>query len=381
MLGWQAGANIAAVAVAFWCLLRVLVRRRKSDAEVLFALVCCSMSLSLMRPWAHAAPEWMQWAMAIGGSATCNGYWLVSRALFRGDGAVGRVHLSIAAGMAILIAAYRGIALQSPAAETVWTLGLGSLLTFGSSALLAVTFLEGLRGWSLPLGQAERRMRIVFLCLFAACILSSTLVVALAKAWPAALAARTGVIGLAALAMLLFTNGALQFRRSSPLPRASELSTAKRQVASASPELASLAQALLQQLETSHAYREPELKVSELAMRLSSSEYKLSRVITQVLGERNFNQLINRYRIAEARRLLADGQSKRSIVEISGESGFASLGPFNRAFKAATGLTPSAFRARCLADAQFAATVSGDSTVAWPAAAAWPAAVNPDSPH
>jgi AraC-like DNA-binding protein len=381
MLGWQAGANIAAVAVAFWCLLTVLGRRRKSDAEVLFALVCCSMSLSLMRPWAHAAPEWMQWAMAIGGSATCNGYWLVSRALFRGDGAIDRLHVSVAAGMAILIAAYRGVALQSPGAETVWTLGLGSLLTFGSSALLALTFLEGLRGWSLPLGQAERRMRVVFLCLFAACILSSTLVVALAKAWPGALAARTGVIGLAALAMLLFTNGALHFRRSSPLPGASERSPTKRQVASASPELASLAQALLQQLETSHAYREPELKVSELAMRLSTSEHKLSRVITQVLGERNFNQLINRYRIAEARRLLADGQSKRSIVEISGESGFASLGPFNRAFKVATGLTPSAFRARCLADAQFAATVSGDSTVAWPAAAAWPAAVNPDSPH
>jgi AraC-like DNA-binding protein len=32
------------------------------------------------------------------------------------------------------------------------------------------------------------------------------------------------------------------------------------------------------------------------------------------------------------------------VLEISAESGFASLGPFNRAFKAATGCTPTAYR-------------------------------------
>ena len=34
-----------------------------------------------------------------------------------------------------------------------------------------------------------------------------------------------------------------------------------------------------------------------------------------------------------------------TILDISGDAGFASLGPFNRAFKAATGCTPTAYRA------------------------------------
>lgn len=374
MQGWQAGANVAAIGVAFCCLLAVLFRRRKSDADVLFALVCSSMALSLLRPWAQEAPGWMQWAMAIGGSATCNGYWLVSRALFRGDGAVTRSHLFIAAGMAILIAAYRVVVLQAPGVETAWTLALESLLTLGSSALLALTFLEGLRGWSLPMRPTERRMRVVFLCLFAACVLSTTLVAALTKVWPTALAARTGVIGMAALAMLLFTHAALRYRRRSPLPKSCKPLATTRPVANSCPESASLAQALRHQLETLHAYREPELKVAELALRLSTSEHKLSRVITQELGERNFNQLINRYRIAEACRLLAGADSARSILEISGDCGFASLGPFNRAFKAATGRTPSAYRAQCLAAARTPATEPAESLATTPASVSWPAA-------
>ena len=71
------------------------------------------------------------------------------------------------------------------------------------------------------------------------------------------------------------------------------------------------------------------------------------RLVTQVLGEKNFNQMINRHRIEDACRRLADAAATTSVLEISGEVGFASLGPFNRAFKAATGCTPTAYRAVC----------------------------------
>jgi hypothetical protein len=47
--------------------------------------------------------------------------------------------------------------------------------------------------------------------------------------------------------------------------------------------------------------------------------------------------------------LLAGPGSTSSILEISGRCGFASLGPFNRAFKATMGCTPTAYRAACLA--------------------------------
>ena len=86
MQEWQAIATGAAVAVAVASLLVLVGQRTRRDAEIVFAVVSGSMALSLMSPWMDGAPVWMRWAVAIGGSATCNGFWLVSRALFRGDG-------------------------------------------------------------------------------------------------------------------------------------------------------------------------------------------------------------------------------------------------------------------------------------------------------
>ena len=41
---------------------------------------------------------------------------------------------------------------------------------------------------------------------------------------------------------------------------------------------------------------------------------------------------------------LVDAGDDATILDISGDAGFASLGPFNRAFKIATGYTPTAYR-------------------------------------
>jgi AraC-like DNA-binding protein len=344
MLSWQAGMTAMAVGVALASLGVQLGRRRKSDADVLFAVVSGSMALSLMAPWLGDAPGWLKWGVAIGGSATCNGYWLVARGLFRGEGGVRQVHVSVAAGVAVLIAAYRGSGLAGGAADSPALLALGGLLTLASSILLGLTFLEALRGWSRLWPAAERRMRLAFLGLFATTVLSTTLLGSLASAWPGLAGLRTGVVALASMAMLVFTHLAFRHRRRWPwLP-------AKARPAPAAPpapgsEDARLAEALRQQLEVRQVFREPELKVADLALRLGTTEHRLSRLIGQSLGEKNFNQLINRYRVAHACRLLEARGEARTILEISGDCGFASLGPFNRAFKAAMGCTPRAYRA------------------------------------
>ena len=72
----------------------------------------------------------------------------------------------------------------------------------------------------------------------------------------------------------------------------------------------------------------------------------MSRSIA-ALGFRNFNQMANRFRIEEAKRRLADPALRRlPILTIAYDCGFGSVGPFNRAFKAETGLTPLEFRGR-----------------------------------
>jgi AraC-like DNA-binding protein len=86
---------------------------------------------------------------------------------------------------------------------------------------------------------------------------------------------------------------------------------------------------------------------------LGVPEYRLRRVINGQLGQRNFNVYLNAHRIAWAREALADpARSAVPVLTVALEAGFQSLGPFNRAFKADTGVTPTEFRVRALAESR-----------------------------
>src|SRR5690606_36199760 len=298
MHGWEAMAGAVAVAVAVASLLMQLRRGTRRDADAIFAVVSGSLAMSLMAPWLGAAPAWMQWAVLVGASATCNGYWLLARALFRGEGGVGRVHIAVAAGVAALVVAYRGAMPWAGGAPSPWALALEALVTLASSTLLVLIFLEALRGWSPALPAAERRMRLVFMPLFSACVLPPTIMTGLARAWPAAGEARVGVVALCAMAMILVTHWALRHRLRMPLPSAARAARSGR--APLDADDARLARALRHQLEVLEVYREPELKVMELARRLDTPEHRLSRLIVRGLGEGNVNRMINRHRIAYA---------------------------------------------------------------------------------
>jgi AraC-like DNA-binding protein len=112
-----------------------------------------------------------------------------------------------------------------------------------------------------------------------------------------------------------------------------------------------LADSLRHAMAVEHAYRSEDLSIATLAARLSVPEYRLRRLINQRLGHRNFNAFVNGFRLAEATAALADS-SKRElpVLTIALTAGFQSIGPFNRAFKAATGLTPTEFRKEKLAE-------------------------------
>jgi len=97
------------------------------------------------------------------------------------------------------------------------------------------------------------------------------------------------------------------------------------------------------------AYREEGLTIAALAGRLKAPEEVLRRVINQRLGYRNFNAYLNARRIADAKTALADpSEARKPILTIALESGFGSIGPFNRAFREAMGETPTEFRRRAL---------------------------------
>ncbi len=91
-------------------------------------------------------------------------------------------------------------------------------------------------------------------------------------------------------------------------------------------------------------YQEPELTLQALADKLQSPYYLVSQAINEGLNK-SFFELINGYRVEEAKRLLLDAKNVNyTILSIGFEAGFNSKTTFNTVFKKFTGLTPTDFR-------------------------------------
>ena len=106
-----------------------------------------------------------------------------------------------------------------------------------------------------------------------------------------------------------------------------------------------LIDALMRLMGDERIYRHDNVTIGTLATKLAIPEYRLRRLINQRLGYRNFNVFLNEHRIAEAKAALADpSQAEVPVITIAMDAGFQSLGPFNRAFKATTGVTPTEYR-------------------------------------
>ena len=333
----------AVVVVAALALLLASVRRGgASAAEVAFGVFCGSIAMSVLRPWLAEAPGWAQVVAAVGSGATCNAYWLVARGLFRGERAIRPVHVAVAATVTTLLLVHRASEAMIPG--SLFAAGVAALVTLGSSAMVVLIPVEALQGFGAQPAD-ERRRRVAFVLVVLACIAGTSLLSALADAAPSVAPWRQLAVLLAVLAILGLTHRMLRARR------AAQATTPPMQQAAAATitdDERALADAVRRALTVDALHRQPELKVADLARHVGSAEHRVSRVITRVMGERNFQQLVNRHRIAHACELLVRHPA-RPILEISLDAGFASLGPFNRAFKTATGVTPSAWRAGALA--------------------------------
>lgn len=101
-----------------------------------------------------------------------------------------------------------------------------------------------------------------------------------------------------------------------------------------------------QLLQEAHIYREMRLNRAALASKLEVSENTLSRVMNSYLGK-SFNELINYYRIEDAKRRLQSEDT--AITTIGSEVGFNSTASFNRVFKESVGMSPTEWRTQSLA--------------------------------
>ncbi len=320
-----------------------LVQPARSPLTTTWALFCASMVFFMVHNLTGDELGAFAVLVAAGGSATCGWFWLFSRALFRTHAAVDVRHYAVA-GLIVAPAVLDHVVVSeswAPVVRMGWT--LASML---SSTILVLAFWEAVRGWKDLPSAAERRFRMGFAGAYVLMVTVSVVWVGRAVEGSFAAQMADTVKALCAFAAVGVAGFAVWYRRAHPL--ASEMSSVRPRARSAvNADEAALAQAIERHMRDHRSYMIPSLKVSDLADRLGVPDYKVSRAVTGALGCRNFNQFINRYRVAHAKRLLADPAcADQSILAIGLDSGFGSIGPFNRAFKESEGLTPREFRSR-----------------------------------
>ncbi len=90
------------------------------------------------------------------------------------------------------------------------------------------------------------------------------------------------------------------------------------------------------------------LKLLDIAVNLDIPPHILSNVINEKLNK-NFFNLINSYRVENAKEILSDPKSiNYTILSVAFDCGFNSKSSFNRIFKDQTGLTPSVYQKKNL---------------------------------
>ncbi|MBZ0270043.1 helix-turn-helix domain-containing protein [bacterium] len=99
-------------------------------------------------------------------------------------------------------------------------------------------------------------------------------------------------------------------------------------------------------METERPYLRGDLKLADVAAKLNVSLHHLSQAINRE-SEWSFLELVNRYRVEEAKRMLLDpGSRNLTVLAIGFEAGFNNKASFNQAFKRYAERTPSEFRKR-----------------------------------
>ncbi|MDC9821259.1 helix-turn-helix domain-containing protein [Pectobacterium polonicum] len=119
-----------------------------------------------------------------------------------------------------------------------------------------------------------------------------------------------------------------------------------------------LAKVLDDFIRTHALYTDPSMTLQRLSRRMGIPLRRLSETINRVHG-RNFSQVMNEYRIEEAKRLLS--QTDARITDIMLESGFQTKSNFNREFLRLTGVNPSVWRSQYPLQATTSAKPSEES--------------------
>jgi AraC-like DNA-binding protein len=352
------GCRGAAIGL-FLVIAAVLLRDRPNSvaARLSVALYICGIAYAIREAPAFPRPwPWWTLPLAVVGWGSTAVFWLWAQAIFDDEFALRRWH-------AALWAALVGFGLLGWRDGAIWpSLGLAGdrALALAELVLAALAVSRTFATWRADLVAGRRRLRIaVLIGAFAYTVawpLSDLSIRLVASGLP--MGNLVDALGLCVLAMASAWGVFQAAERDQGARLVSALGDGLDETRPIIPaeedRRSSVDPALVRRLErlmtAERAYRREGLTIGSLAALMNLPEYRLRQIINEGLGYRNFNAFLNRYRIAEAKTALADSSQKDvPVLTIAMDSGFQSLGPFNRAFKADTGLTPTEFRRLALA--------------------------------
>lgn len=274
------------------------------------------------------------------GSGGCAWFWLLSRLLFRRTQNLSAGVLSVVPIVMFIEASGALLSPSGPfgvANEAGRVMGNAASMT--CMAAIVFIFIEVLQGFQQLRSAAERRFRIVYITVLSLLMMVTILWVrgastdSIAPQWIAA------VLTFCAMFAVVGSRFALHYRLRNP-----QHATA-RDDATDCKASERLAQRILAAIQNESLLTTCNLKVSDFADQIEEQEYKVTRCITSRLQFRNFNHFLNSYRVDRAKHIFNDPAKRHlSIATVAYDCGFNSLGPFNRAFRQHTGMTPREFR-------------------------------------
>jgi AraC-like DNA-binding protein len=306
-----------------------------------FALGSAAHALTAASGFAAPVTPWQAALIAVStGNAVV--FWLFARALFDDAFEVRGWH---AAPWAAVVALSLINCLVLAPAQMRDRQILGIAIRVISLGFVALALGQTITSWSTDLVEDRRRLR-VFVVVATAIYVGVNAVLQLfvpANGAPGIVptvnAAILAAVVIAIAYSLLRVGGETIFPAAEVQPAAAVVSN---QTSAADRRLLD---ALMRLMADDRIYRHEGITIGNLATRLAVPEYKLRRLINRRLGYRNFNVFLNNHRIEEAKAALADpSQAEVPVITIAMDAGFQSLGPFNRAFKATTGVTPTEYR-------------------------------------
>jgi AraC-like DNA-binding protein len=110
------------------------------------------------------------------------------------------------------------------------------------------------------------------------------------------------------------------------------------------PKIKEISTRVITLMETEKLFQETELTLQNLADKLKLPSYQVSQAINEGM-KKTFYDLVNGYRVAEAKRLLLDPDNNNyTVLSVGFEAGFNSKTTFNTVFKKFTGMTPTEYK-------------------------------------